>query len=188
MSKIADFPDAVFLNGLVSLGNGVDVLIADAGLGVVFRLNTLTGKYKIVINDPLMKPIVGGPIFLGINGVQILRNTLYFTNTDQLLIAKVPIHSNGTASGSAQIIAHSGVSDDFALGPLGTTYIAVQNTITIVTPAGKVTALNATGGIGSANTSPKFGRTSVDKNVLYVTGYTPVGNQTVGRVLAVSLE
>lgn len=154
----------------------------------MYRVNTITGAYAVVIDDPLMKPLANTPpIFLGINGLHVRGSTAYFTNTDQKIFGRVSIHSNGTAACSAEIFGHTGVSDDFALSTTGTAYVANENTIKIVAPSGAMSSFNTTGGPGSSNTSPKFGRTLMDSNVLYVTGYTPVGNQTVGRILAVSL-
>ena len=77
------------------------LLIADSGLGVVWRLHTRSSQYEIVLDSPLMKPVPTPPI-LGINGIHIFKSFVYFTNSFQGIFARVPVHLSGPHAGSSQ--------------------------------------------------------------------------------------
>ncbi len=97
--------------------NPTTVLVADSKKGVVWATNIETGVSRIVISDPLMLPTPAFP--LGINGVHLREQTLYFTNSALSLFAKIPIYPDGTPAGSAVNISHAPADasyDDFALG------------------------------------------------------------------------
>ncbi|KAF7975421.1 hypothetical protein HWV62_9537 [Athelia sp. TMB] len=194
-SKVVDIPAAQFLNGLAVLDTNGSVLVSDSGAGVVYRVDTNTGEYQIVLEDPLMKPAAGG-VQLGINGIQIQNGYLYFTSSTQGLFARVAIHPNGTAAGSIEVVASlGGFGDDFALDRAGDAYIGTNpdDTLIKVTPAGEVTliagSINSTALAGA--TSTHFGRTAADESILYVTTsgrFTDAaGEQTFipGEVIAV---
>ncbi|KAF7976645.1 hypothetical protein HWV62_5967 [Athelia sp. TMB] len=171
--KVADIPTAQFLNGLAVLDTKGNVLVSDSGAGVVYLVDTNTGAYQVVLDDPTMKAAAGGEQ-LGINGIQIQNDFLYFTSSTQGLFARVAIHQNGTAAGPVKVVASlGGFGDDFALDRAGNAYIATnpEDTLIKVTPAGKVALvagnINSTALAGG--TSAHFGRTAADKSTLYVT-------------------
>lgn len=173
-TKITDIPEGIFLNGM-TLGNGSNnVLVADSGAGVVYRIDTSTGKYNVAIDDPLMKPANGGE--LGVNGIHIRGDSLYFTSTTRGVFAKVPICANGTALGPAVTIANT-IGDDFTFDGAGNALVAtnVLNSLDRITTSG-AGAGNVSVVVGSVNsstlagsTAAQFGRTLRDRNVLYVT-------------------
>jgi hypothetical protein len=199
VSKIASLPEASFLNGMTLLAPlSAYLLIADSGLGVVWRLNYLTGEYEIVLDNALMKSVPNPlGITLGINGVHTRNGDLYFTNSVQDLLARVPISATGTATGSYEVVAENGSGDDFAFDKQGNAYIAQDpgDALQQVTPAGKVTVLagstNST--ILEGDTSAAFGRTWRDSDTLYVTtnggiaGLVAGTNVVGGKVLAVDI-
>ena len=196
VDKITNIPEGGLLNGITNLNPSKHtVLIADSVNGVVYRLNTKTGKYKIVIDDPLFKGSPSGRLILGVNGIRVSHSTLVFTNSQQEIYGSVPINGNGRATGPVKIIAKNAVGgiDDFALDPQGNAFVAqgIGNQIAKITAAGVETEvagnLNSTELPGT--TSARFGRTRKDRNVLYVTtqgGLTgPInGTVTVGGKLA----
>ena len=53
---LAKVPEAKFLNGLTKF-NAHLLLAADSALGVVWAIDTRSGKYRIVAKDPLMEPV-----------------------------------------------------------------------------------------------------------------------------------
>jgi hypothetical protein len=143
---------------------------------------------------------------LGINGVRIRENDLYFTNTAKGLFAKVPIDSStGEATGPVKVLAKTGILgpltgiDDFALGRIGDeAYIVnfVQNKLLKVDRSGRVETLAGT--IFSQKIpgpcSAQFGRTEKDEGILYVTtsgnALLPLPGARLGgggQVLAVKL-
>jgi hypothetical protein len=172
VTKIADIPEAVFLNGMTAL-NGSTVLIGDSGAGVVWRLDTNSGARQIVIDDPLMKPAPDAPVVLGINGIAIRKGFLYFTNSFRFTFNRVPIRGDGTATGAATVVVQNGAGDDFAFDTSGNAFVTQDpfNALQKITPDGVVTVVvgnvNSTQLVGP--TAARFGRTNKDKSTLYVT-------------------
>ena len=81
ISKIVDIPNSTLLNGMTRLSNH-EVLIADSVLGVIWRVDTHSGAQAIVIDDPALKPS-GTTLQIGVNGVHIAGDLLYFTSSTQ---------------------------------------------------------------------------------------------------------
>lgn len=144
-------------------------MVADAEKGLVWRVDTATGDYNIAIDDPTFKVVPPTP--LGVDGIHILNNELYFTNLAANLIAKIPITAHGSVAGPVQNISSKAVApDDFALAGDGTVYAAGYNTLWQVKPDG--TTIGIVGGVNSTAiqgiTSAQFGRTALDQDVLYM--------------------
>jgi hypothetical protein len=144
-----------------------------------------------------MKP-VPGPVAVGINGIQIYKGSLYFTNSFGLTFNRVPINSNGSAAGAASVVAKNGIGDDFTFGVDDNAFLAeiLSNALQKVTAEGAVTVI-----VGSQNstelvgpTAAKFGRKRGDKSTLFITtngGLAGPVNGTFiegGKVVAVDLR
>jgi hypothetical protein len=198
--KIADIPEASFLNGMTLLEPfSPYLLIADSGLGVVWRLDCLTGTYEIALDNALMKPVPNPlGVVLGINGVHTRDGYLYFTNSFQYLFARVPISAQGIATGPYEVVAHNGIGDDFAFDIEGNAYITQDpgDALELVTPTGKVNVLagNTNSTIVEGDTAAAFGRTWKDSNTLYVTtngglaGLVAGTSVVGGKVLAADIH
>jgi hypothetical protein len=196
VTKIVDIPEGAFLNGMCTFDKSGNVLISDSQASVVWRLDTRSGDHQIAIDDPLMKPLPG-PVVLGINGIHIRNNFLYFANSLRLTFNRVPIHSNGTAAGAAKVLVQSGLCDDFAFDQAGNAFMTQNagNALQKITPEGVVTVIvgnpNSTELVGPM--AAQFGRTPLDESILYVTtngGLAgPVNGTYVegGKVVAVDL-
>jgi hypothetical protein len=203
ITQIAGIPQATFLNGMITLDKTSNVLIADSAAGVVWRLDTRTGESQIVIDDPLMKAPAGGPA-VGINGIGMFNNSLYFTNSFGLSFNRVSIDSNGKASGTAQTVAKCEICDDFTFDQKGNALVTQNpgNILRKITPGGVSTVL--VGGLNSTKlagpSSARFGRKSNGKgkgkggSVLYLTTcgglVSPVNGTFVegGKVVAIDLQ
>ena len=176
--KIVDIPEAPLLNGVTHIVPGSrTVLIADSINGQVWKLDTTTDKYGVVLSDPLMKPQAPSP--LGINGIHTHGDTAYFTSSGQNILASVRINlKTGKAVGSYQTVAHPiGLApDDFTLDAAGNAYIATNfgETVVRVQTSGRnkgttsTYAGNANSTVLAGNTACVFGRTRSDSGVLYV--------------------
>jgi sugar lactone lactonase YvrE len=209
--KIANVPAAKFVNGIVSLPDRPEILlIADSQYGLVFRLDTRTGKSEVIADRPEFKPYPerqNKTVGFGINGVKIRGGHLYFSNSNLVTIFRVSITQNGYISkkGNARVEKYADLSvattfvDDFTFGDDGTLWAASNdgNTVVRVSPNGK----KVEGVAGSryeltiaGGTAAAFGRTKEDRDVLYVStagGLDLPINGTVfeaGKVVAVNTK
>jgi hypothetical protein len=177
--KIADFPHAIGLNGMTVLNREAGLLlIADLFTGSVWRLNVNTGEVSNVItDDPLM-----AAKSLGIDGVYIRDQTLYFTDFGSGCFGEVELNADGTAAGNSSLIA-SGISlADFTFDGDRDAFIADgTNKIAFMPPhGGRVNIAQVPG-----PTAAQFGRTPLDSGSVYVAisgGHVSVeaGNATIG--------
>ncbi|KUJ15786.1 uncharacterized protein LY89DRAFT_685725, partial [Mollisia scopiformis] len=189
VKKVTDMPDAQFLNGMTTLPTQEHtVLIADSFLGVMYHLDVVTGAYSVAIDNPDFKFNASDSIQLGINGIHYRDGFVYFTNTFLTpLIARIPVHANGSASGPVKPISSNFTTpDDFALDRHGNAWIATDpsNSLVKVTLDGEATVV-----VGGADetvllggTSAAFGRTVEDWEVLYVTSNGGLGNPPASGV------
>lgn len=170
MSLIANLTKVILPDGVATLPSDPSVvLVADAAQGIIWRVNTATGHYDMAINDSSFKPTDIVP--LGVNGIHILNNELYFTNLATNSVGKVAITSEGLAAGVVQVLTTKAIAaDDFALSDDGIVYAAGANTLWQVTADGFIAAF-----VGGPNstvvqgiTSARFGRTALDRDVLYL--------------------
>jgi sugar lactone lactonase YvrE len=170
VSLIANLTHIVLPDGVATLPYDPSmVLVADAAQGIVWRINTADGKYSQAIDDPVFKPTDAVP--LGVNGIRIQDDGLYFTNLATNTVGRIAITPDGKAAGPVQLLTSKALAaDDFALSDNGTVYAAGFNTLWQVTADGRTTAF-----VGGPNstvlqgiTSARFGRTAVDKDVLYM--------------------
>ena len=188
---ITTIPEAKGLNGAAAL-NGFTgtVLIADSILGAIWKVDVNTGAYSMAIQNSDLNPdpSVAEGQSLGINGLRMADDSVYFTNSYQGTYGRIPINSDGSASGDAEILARtlssSDLYDDFDLNSAGTAYISIHpNAINEVTTAGVSTNMTGDGSSFLQPTSARFGRGS-EVNTLYVGNY---GNGEVfGQVVAVT--
>jgi hypothetical protein len=176
--KIADMPQAGFLNGMIPLGTEKEVvLISDAYLGVIWKLDTKTGKYEVILDEPEMKDAPNPVTVLGVNGIKLRQGFLYFTCSTQEIFARVAINADGTKNvgTKVEILATGIFGDDFALDRDGNAWIAADpvNTLYRVTVDGKVANVlgSPTGGRGvvAGITAAQFGVTQKDRDILYLT-------------------
>ena len=196
VQKVADFPESILLNGMTLLDREAGlVLIADSGLGGVWRLNVNTGEILLIISDPLMATPKGK--FNGVNGIKIRDGTLYFTDDYHQILGRIDIDADGTPAGNASVVLTNTAGDDFTFDGSGNIFIAQEatNDLKFVGPheklgnafvaqrnpngIGFLSPLGASSGkvlAGSANstalpgpTACLFGRTPLDEGSLYVT-------------------
>ncbi|KAJ8111257.1 hypothetical protein OPT61_g6105 [Boeremia exigua] len=199
-SEVVSIAGSGFLNGIATLdAKKGTVLVADSALGLLWRVNTKIRTYELGLQDDTMAPEDLGGMLIGINGVRVWKNYVYYNNTPRQLICRVRIdRATGNAVGPYEIIAQGVRGDDFAVGQDGTVYVAelTRNIVTHVRLNGEQTViagnLNSTAVAGA--TSAAFGRTKSSRNVLYVTtdgaSTAPVNGSIVtgGKVVAVVLR
>ena len=198
VEKITDIPGAMTANGLIALNQHKSILlVADSKLGAIWSVNVKTRTCEILIQDSLMNASAD-PSSLGVNGIKIFNGFLFFTNTQAGTFSRVSIDANGAAIGAAEVVQTGLITaDDFIFDMAGDAYIAqdAANVLTKVSAGGQVSTV-----VSSFNNSylagakaVQFGRTALDRSVLYVTtngGQAKPVNGTVapGKVVAVYTE
>ncbi|KAJ4992789.1 hypothetical protein SVAN01_01835 [Stagonosporopsis vannaccii] len=175
VSEVVNIAPSILLNGITTLDakTGI-VLVADSELGLIWRVDTKAKTYEVGLQDDTMAPRSVLDRFIGINGVRVWNDYVYYNNSPQQLMCRVCVdRATGKAVGPFEVIARGPQADDFAVGQDGTVYAAelTDNAITHIQLNGDY-ALFA-GGLNSTDlagaTSAVFGRTQGTRNVLYVT-------------------
>ncbi|KAK4180907.1 hypothetical protein QBC36DRAFT_2068 [Triangularia setosa] len=186
------FPDTAMMNGLAAIpSNPTIVLSADSLGGRVLRTNILTRQVDVAFSDPALGA-GGNPIMpLGVNGIKIKGNYLYFTNSGQGTYARVQIDSFGNKVGPVQVLATlpapasmTYAYDDFDFDRCGNAHISLHDyDVVRVTPAGAQSLI--AGGLAASPLleSPTAVAAARDGNSIFVTtggNYTatpPTGGQ-----------
>lgn len=171
--EVALVGESQLLNGMAPRGRYV--LASDTFAGLVYRVDMATGAYGVAINSTYLSELDTPH---GVNGLRVVGDTLYFANSGQSTLVRVPIAEDGSAAGDYTVIAHNQGSlddwDDFAVDAEGAIFAVTAggNTVVKVSPDGSTQTVVA-GNLNSTDvaepSSAAFGRRSCDSNVLYVT-------------------
>ena len=165
--RLADLPDALFLNGMTLHPDG-RLLVAESIGGVIYAVDPASGSVAVWMQDERLRPpaLDGTP---GANGIKLHGGYAYVSVTarDQVLRAKL----NGDGPGTLEVVAERLRADDFAIDADGVLFIATHPAHSLVrlAPDGTRATLAAAeqGMVGS--TAAAFGRTEGDRRSLYVT-------------------
>jgi hypothetical protein len=143
VTQLATLPSLIMPNGIITIPGTPYVLIADSIAGIVYRFDTETLNLTTYLDDPLLKPS-GTSLQTGVNGVKFSRGYLYFSNTDQELVARVRVSgSDATPQGKPEIVASQTVVDDFIVndsngdvfvvggGPSGLAFVSAKANSTV---------------------------------------------------------
>jgi streptogramin lyase len=162
---IKTISEANNLNGLCTFDN-TSVLVADAGAGLVFKLDVNTGAHSVVLQDPTMAP-TGIPF--GIDGIKYRDGVVWYTNIFRNSFHSVAVDPV-TAKATAAVKTHwtNLMGDDLCFGPNGKIYVTTngRNSLVEVDPAAAGQSKSVASVTGS--TSCAFGRGEGDANVAYV--------------------
>lgn len=195
---VTQISEAGLPNGITKADDD-HVLLADSTMGVIYKLNIRTGNYSIALSDPETMTISeDAEITVGVNGIKILNDYVYYTNTARQTFSRIPVDKQFNAVGPSETIASGFLQDDFTILGDGTAFIAASalNTVLKVSPDGQVSAIagsKLSTEIASA-TAIQFGRTRENQQVLYVTTsgdqLAPVNGTVVvpAEVVSIHLE
>ncbi|KAI9664020.1 MAG: hypothetical protein M1821_007511 [Bathelium mastoideum] len=191
ISKIAMFSTAGALNGLAYLPASKSLLISDFLVGVIWRVDVASGDIDVAINNTYTHS--SG---FAVNGLRLHNSDLYFTNSGQGTLVRVPINARGDPVGDFKVLAQGGFTpDDMAVDARGDAYVVSftvgKNGLVFVPREGG----NGTYIAGMAGpTAAAFGKTERDRDVLYVTtsggDYSYLageGDTVAGQILAVKV-
>jgi hypothetical protein len=131
VKELATLGDISQPNGMIAVPNTPYVLIADSREGYVYRLNIKTLQLDTYFDHPLLKPKPTQGVVFDVNGVKLSKGFLYFSNTNQQIVAR--ISASGTElrlEGSPEIVASQTPVDDFVVNDLtGDVYVAEQDPV-----------------------------------------------------------
>jgi len=155
------------------------VLVADSTVGVVWIVDTLTHTYKLAISNPDMFHVPWSASAFGIDAIHVHNGYLYWTNSYEATIFRLPITSDGypadsEASSEFVVWVRSIYLDNFAFGPLGNETIWAAsnggNQLVAITPSGNYSfvsgwpdQLELAGPVAM-----EFGKLEGDTSTLYV--------------------
>ena len=168
VSKAADLPDALFLNGMTLHPDGRLLVIESIG-GKVYAVDPTSGAVSVWLSDPILTA-VAGDFTPGANGIKFFEGYAYISVTRSDRIVRVPIGTNG-AAGAIETVAERLRADDFAVGADGSLFIATHPARSLLRLALNGTRTTLAGpdqGMTGA-TAVAFGRTGHDQHSVYVT-------------------
>lgn len=103
IQELVSIPDGGLLVGIRPLPDAPStVLVSDSTAGVVWRVDTLTREYELGLQDSDMVGPVWGATQFGINGVQIRKGYLYWSNSYLASIYRMAITPDGYAAPGAK--------------------------------------------------------------------------------------
>lgn len=168
VDRLVELPEAIFLNGLTHFIGNI-YLIADSYRGAIWQLDAVQGSYRLWLEHPLLARTSPDKEFPAINGLKILGNVLYGSNTEKQHIVQIPIQAN-QQPGEPEIFVSQVNIDDFAFDQAGNLYgtTHVYNSVVKIAPDGSVLTIAQAeqGMVGS--TALAFGRAAGDRTAVYV--------------------
>ncbi|KAK2684497.1 hypothetical protein QWA68_016520 [Fusarium oxysporum] len=194
VKKIADVPNTEILNGMTHLPKHPHIILtADSVQGRIFRVDTKTGAVDIAFGDQKLAAGKDSSPPLGVNGIKIYDDYMYFTNSAQQFFGRIKITAKGDRAGDIEEIVtvadRSMAYDDFAMARDGTAYVGTHPSyLSKITPDGKQTIL-----VGADNREILFAPTSAalsrDERKAYVIteGASTMGGVNGGQVVEVTL-
>ncbi len=166
--RLADLPDALFLNGMTLHPDG-RLLVAESIGGAIYAVDPASGSVAVWMRDERLRPPAsdGTP---GANGVKLHGGYAYVSVTARDQVLRAPLDGGG-APGALEVVAERLRADDFAIDADGTLFIATHPAHSLVrlAPDGTRTTLAAAGQGMVGSTAAAFGRTAADRRSLYVT-------------------
>ncbi|RBR06809.1 uncharacterized protein FIESC28_10925 [Fusarium coffeatum] len=181
------------VNGVTALPDHKHIILgADSVRGEILRIDTTTGHIDVAIKHDQLGPIPNGPFGLGVNGIKILGDYLYFTNSARQSFGRIKIDKLGNPIGKIKVISQEQsekgpayAPDDFVLDKYGNAYVAFwDGSLVKITTSGQRTVLVDDGLLAGA-TSVAL---SKDQKSLYVcTAGQGIDKVSGGQVVEVKL-
>jgi sugar lactone lactonase YvrE len=163
---VLDAPQAGFLNGMAPLAPGV-FLVTDSSASTIWRFDVAAATLEPWLEHDLLAPVAGldAP---GANGVKIVGDTAYVSNTSHLQLLQIPIDAS-MAAGEPSTAIVGALIDDFAFGASGAIYAATHVADVVRVELGGMPETIASGSDGvTGSTAVAFGRSGWDADAIYV--------------------
>ncbi|MER7639366.1 hypothetical protein [Streptomyces sp. NPDC126522] len=151
--RITAMPAGQFLNGLTLDSSNRTLYVADSVAGTIWAIPTSGGPATAWLVGPALAPSPSGN-GIGVNGVEFHNGAVWFSNTDQGTLLRVPVTVSG-APGPIHLVAGNlaGI-DDFKLlsdrSDVAFVALNFQNELAVVHPNGRTRiVLDASSGLDS---------------------------------------
>lgn len=188
-SKLTELPPGAWPNGL-DIGPDAMLYSPDSALGVVWRIDPLSGRGDKALSDPLLlaRPYIA--LAPGANGLHFRGRDMYVTVSDRATVLRYSMDIAGQFS-KAAVVAEGIPGDDFAIAPDGSLFITTHpyNTLVKVSPDGTRTIIGKEAQHIVGATDAAFGKTTQDQLILYVVtdgGAFTGGPKTRGELVAIT--
>jgi hypothetical protein len=151
--RITAMPAGQFLNGLTLDSSNRTLYVADSVASTIWTIPASGGEAKPWLVGPALAPSPSGT-GIGANGIEYHNGAVWFSNTDQGTLLRVPITASG-APGPTHLIAGNltGIDDFTFLSNRSDVAFAAlnfQNTLAVVYPDGRTRiVLDAANGLDS---------------------------------------
>ncbi|KAI1165435.1 hypothetical protein F5B18DRAFT_169785 [Nemania serpens] len=125
LRKAADLPAAGLLNGIATLPQDPTIaLLGDSFKGQVLRLDVVAGTHEVILDLPELSAAADSALPVGVNGLQIHKGHLYWSNTATVAFYRIAIDQNGYPRNGARVetlAVIAGISglDDFTFDKRG---------------------------------------------------------------------
>jgi hypothetical protein len=117
-------PEAMFLNGITPITPHC-YLMADSYRGAIWSFDVTTQKADIWLEHPLFARNDTNSTFPAANGLKRFGDFLYVSNTQQMLLLRIPLDAN-LKPGEPEIFVRDTNIDDFAFDQNGNLYGATH--------------------------------------------------------------
>lgn len=202
ITELVHFTEGGLCSGLDKLPNAPHILlVSDATFGGVWRVDLRSRKMHLAIQDIHMRPLSWALTQAGITNVHIRGGYLYFSNSYEATVYRLPITEDGYAAhgGDSEVVkkVRSLFVDNFAFGPRGGETMwapsHANNQLLAITSDGQDTVV-----LGTPNemtlagpVATMFGKLENDTDTLYVVTdgglLTAINGTTIegGKIVAV---
>ncbi|RMZ87285.1 hypothetical protein DV736_g5488, partial [Chaetothyriales sp. CBS 134916] len=194
---LVPMPEAGFLIGLRALPDSPSVLlVTDTIHGVIWRVDTVTGEYKISVQSDAMLPPAWAPIPFGIDGIHIHGRYLYWNSPYLDKVHRIKMLGGRSSGFPAPGAVHEPVGrvralflDQLSLGHRNEAYVWIANNannqIVVVSQDGDIEYVaGAPDEMTVAGaTSVAFGVVASDTDTLYVSTNGPILNPVNGSLV-----
>jgi sugar lactone lactonase YvrE len=184
--------DAYFLNGITPFTKNT-FLICDSYKGAIWKFDAASNTSSVWLQDDLLSRVDTSHQFPAANGIKIHKGKVYVSNTDKQLLITIPLIDNNP--GKPSVFMNQVNLDDFAFDENDNIYATthVYNSVLKITPAKEVFIIAEEKEGVTGSTALAFGRTSADKNIIYVTtnggiSYPPVNGLENAKVVKLTFE
>jgi sugar lactone lactonase YvrE len=165
--RITAMPAGEFLNGLTLDSNNRTLYVADSVASTIWAIPASGGPAKAWLVGPALAPSPSGN-GIGANGIEYHNGAVWFSNTDQGTLLRVPVTASG-APGPIHLIAGNlaGI-DDFKLlsdrSDVAFVALNFQDKLAVVYPDGRTRiVLDASSGLDSPT------NTAISGTQIYIT-------------------